>query len=128
MMKQRVARRTAPVADMINQHETPLVLWSNKSGSEITGTISPAFLPLKVLTMANMEHPYYTGFLADLHDAYPVIDNHLAIAKNGDALTSWRQQTDIAPPLRQYELIQYDIMFGSKYGMPSFFPSNYSGS
>src|SRR5690606_35917885 len=52
-MTSRVASRTAPAADMMLQHETPLVLWSNKRGAERgTGTISPAFLPLHILDMA----------------------------------------------------------------------------
>ncbi len=70
-MANRVASRTAPAADMMLQHETPLVLWSNKRGAERgTGTISPAFLPLHILDMAGMQHPYYTGFLRQLHERY----------------------------------------------------------
>lgn len=122
-MQKRVASRTASAEEMIIQHETPLIVWSNKSGTQNTGTISPAFLPLKILNLANMTHPYYTGFLAELHDAYPVIDNHLIIAKDGSARENWQQQGEIPTLLRQFQLLQYDMMFGYRYGVKSFFPA-----
>ena len=60
------------------QHETPLVVWSNRTGAvQDIGSISPAFLPLHVLETAGISHPYYTGFLGDLHDRYGVVDRNM---------------------------------------------------
>ena len=54
---------------MTAEHQTPLVIWSNRGGTvKDIGAISPAFIPLQVLRTAGIRHPYYTGFLGQIHD------------------------------------------------------------
>ena len=54
-MKEPVASRKAPVAEMTLEHETPLVIWSNRGGKvDDFGGISPAFIPLQVLKAAGI--------------------------------------------------------------------------
>ncbi|MBJ6132386.1 LTA synthase family protein [Ochrobactrum sp. Q0168] len=123
-MQARVASRIAPAADMLLQHETPLVLWSNKRGAERgTGTISPAFLPMQILEMAGMQHPYYTGFLRQLHDQYRVVDAHAVFDGDENAEEGWQQRPPFAPLLRDYQMLQYDMIFGSLYARDRFFPA-----
>jgi len=122
-MTDRVASRVAPPDDMLLQHETPLVLWSNRHGPRRnTGTISPAFLPLQILEMAGMQHPYYTGFLGQLYDRYHIVDGHAVFDPNENAEEGWQQHPPLAPVLRDYQLLQYDIMFGKHYARDRFFP------
>jgi phosphoglycerol transferase MdoB-like AlkP superfamily enzyme len=123
-MQDRVASRIAPAADMLLQHETPLVLWSNKRGAERgTGTISPAFLPMQILEMAGMQHPYYTGFLRQLHDQYRIVDAHAVFDGDENADEGWQQRPPFAPLLRDYQMLQYDMIFGSSYARDRFFPA-----
>ncbi|WHS32290.1 sulfatase-like hydrolase/transferase [Brucella sp. NM4] len=122
-MQERVASRIAPARDMLLQHETPLVLWSNKRGAERgTGTISPAFLPMQILEMVGMQHPYYTGFLRQLHDQYRVVDAHAVFDSGENADEGWQQRPPFAPLLRDYQMLQYDMIFGSSYARDRFFP------
>ena len=124
-MANRVASRTASAEDMMLQHETPLVLWSNKRGAERgTGTISPAFLPLHILDMAGMQHPYYTGFLRQLHERYRVVDNHAVFDRSENAEEGWQQRPPFPPLLRDYQMLQYDMIFGSNFARERFFPSH----
>lgn len=121
-MTARVASRTAPAADMAREHETPLVLWSSKSGIQReTGTISPAFLPLHILNMAGVSHPFYTDFLGALHDQYAVIDNHVLFATDGATQENWQRNAEWPKLVRDYQLIQYDQMFGQDYAGERFF-------
>ncbi len=128
-MKTRVARRTAPSSEMLMQHETPLVLWSNKHGAERgTGTISPAFLPMQILEMAGMHHPYYTGFLRQLHERYRIVDAHAVFDREENAEEGWQQRPPFPPLLRDYQLLQYDMIFGRNYARGRFFPDQQAGS
>jgi phosphoglycerol transferase MdoB-like AlkP superfamily enzyme len=121
-MTTRVASRTAPASQMAREHETPLVLWSSKSGIQReTGTISPAFLPLHVLNMAGVSHPFYTDFLGSLHDKYAVIDNHVLFSSDGTTQENWQREAEWPQIVRDYQLIQYDQMFGQDYAGPRFF-------
>ncbi|MBC2884267.1 LTA synthase family protein [Ochrobactrum sp. CM-21-5] len=123
-MDTRVASRIAPASDMLMQHETPLVLWSNKRGAQIgTGTISPAFLPMQILEMAGMHHPYYTGFLRQLHERYRIVDAHTVFDTDEKAIEGWQQRPPFPPMLRDYQMLQYDMIFGRNYARDRFFPN-----
>ena len=122
-MKEPVASRRAPLAQMKAEHETPLVIWSNRSGPRSdVGTISPAFLPLEVLKAAGMEHPYYTGFLGMVRDRFPVVDRHLLVDRDGQAVPDWARGSKIDPLVRDFRLLQYDVMFGDRHAIGRFFP------
>ncbi len=120
-----VAPRKGSPEEMGRNRETPLVIWSNRSGPvEDLGAISPAFLPLHVLNTAGISHPYYTGFLAALHERYDVVDRSLLLNKDGEATPDWSRAKSIDPAIRDLRLLQYDIIFifGKKHGAPRFFP------
>ncbi|MCF3641929.1 LTA synthase family protein [Rhizobium sp. TRM95111] len=118
------SRRGTP-AQMKKEHETPLVIWSNKSGVlEDVGTISPAFLPYYVLSQAGYEHPYYTGFLGRVHDRYDVVDRYMLIDRNNRAKADWSRQKQVDGLIRDYRFLQHDMMFGRQHGMERFFPTH----
>ncbi|MHA6684325.1 LTA synthase family protein [Mesorhizobium sp. A556] len=124
-LKDNVAPRKEKPDLMRQHHETPLVLWSNKTGPvKDVGAISPAFLPLHVLNTAGITHPYYTGFLGALNERYHVIDRNLLLSAEGDATPDWAQQKEIDPSIRDFRFLQYDIMFGKRRAAPDFFPES----
>ncbi|HTV71757.1 MAG TPA: LTA synthase family protein [Rhizobiaceae bacterium] len=118
-----VAPRTGPAADMRENRETPLVIWSNRLGRVTNiGTVSPSFLPLHVLEAAGFNHPYYTGTLRDLREQYSVIDRYLLIDGKGDATPDWQRQGASSPALDNLRRLQFDVMFGERHAAPKFFP------
>ena len=103
--------------------QTPLVIWSNRSGPvEDIGAVSPAFLPYHILTTAGITHPYYTGFLGEMREHYRVVDRNLLLTPAGEATPDWSRQKEIDPAIRDFRLIQYDMMFGKRHAAPDFFP------
>jgi phosphoglycerol transferase MdoB-like AlkP superfamily enzyme len=128
-LKEMVPPRREPIGDLLEHHETPLVVWSNRTGPvRNIGTVSPSFLPLLVLESAGIEHPYYTGFLSRMRDDYRVIDRHALMAPDGAGTLDWLQAKTIDPDAQAFRLLQYDIMFGSRFGKERFFPSPATGS
>ena len=83
ILKNNTPPRKAPIDDMLREHGTPLVVWSNKTGTVDTGTISPSLIPEQILKLAGMTHPYYTGFLGKVRAKYRVIDRQLLLNPDG---------------------------------------------
>ena len=124
-MKGITAARKGSAEQMKKEHETPLVIWSNKTGAEKEiGTISPAFLSYYILKEAGFEHPYYTGFLGAVHDKLRVIDRYMLIDAKGNATAEWARKKAIDPLVRDFRFLQHDIMFGKQYGLERFFDSH----
>lgn len=118
-----VATRKASVTTMKREHETPLVVWSSKRGvQKDIGSVSPSQLPYYIVRMAGYRHPYYTGMLGRVSERYSVIDRHLLIGRNNKAQADWALSGRIDPLIRDYRLLQHDVMFGEGYGLGRFFP------
>lgn len=118
-----VATRKASVETMKREHETPLVVWSSKRGVQRDiGSVSPSQLPYYIVHMAGYRHPYYTGMLGRVAERYAVIDRHQLIGRNNKAQADWALSGRIDPLVRDYRLLQHDVMFGEGYGMERFFP------
>jgi phosphoglycerol transferase MdoB-like AlkP superfamily enzyme len=118
-----VATRKASVETMKREHETPLVVWSSKRGvQKDIGSVSPSQLPYYIVRMAGYRHPYYTGMLGRVAERYAVIDRHQLIGRNNKAQADWALSGRIDPLIRDYRLLQHDVMFGEGYGMDRFFP------
>lgn len=118
-----VATRKASVTTMKREHETPLVVWSSKRGvQKDIGSVSPSQLPYYIVRMAGYRHPYYTGMLGRVSERYSVIDRHLLIGRNNRAQPDWALSGRIDPLIRDYRLLQHDVMFGEGYGLGRFFP------
>lgn len=121
-LKKPVPDRLEPVDKMTLHRETPLVIWSNRTGTTETGTISPAFIPLEIFRTAGIEHPYYTGFLGQVHDRYPVVERNMLISTGKLDMPNWAREKWLPPVVRNYRWLQYDMMFGDKKGAASYFP------
>jgi len=122
-LKDNVAPRREPADQMLKHRQTPLVVWSNKTGpvSDL-GPVSPAFLPYHILKTAGITHPYYTGFLGSLNDRYSVVDRNMLLPRNGEAAMDWLRQKQVDPAIRDFRYLQYDMMFGKRHAAPDFFP------
>ncbi|QKD18194.1 LTA synthase family protein [Mesorhizobium sp. NZP2077] len=123
-LKDNVAPRKEPTPEAaLEHHQTPLIIWSNRSGPvENLGAVSPAFLPYHILTAAGITHPYYTGFLGEVREHYRVVDRNLLLTPAGEATPDWSRQKEIDPTINDFRLIQYDMMFGKRGAAPDFFP------
>nr|WP_296084113.1 LTA synthase family protein [uncultured Agrobacterium sp.] len=123
-MPDMVATRRAPLATMKTEHETPLVVWSSRTGLQNRiGTVSPALLPYHVLKTAGFDDPFYTGVLGKVHASHSVIDRHMLMERNGSAVPDWSIAPAIIPPaLSAYRQLQFDMMFGEQFGKDRFFP------
>jgi len=122
-MKDIVADRNAPLDALSAQHETPLVLWSNRTGAiKDVGSISPAFLPLYLMKAAGFSHPYYTGFLGAVHDRYRAVDRNMLVARTGPETPNWSRSEPIDPLIRDFRYLQHDMIFGKRFGEKAFFP------
>ncbi len=119
-----VATRRAPLETMRQEHETPLVVWSSKTGlHNRIGTISPALLPYHVLKTAGFDDPFYTGILGKVQSSYSVIDRHMLVEKDGSAVPDWATAPEEIPSvINEYRQLQFDMMFGKQFGKERFFP------
>jgi phosphoglycerol transferase MdoB-like AlkP superfamily enzyme len=122
-LKDNVAPRKEAPDKMLLHHETPLVVWSNRTGpAPDMGAVSPAFLPYHILKTAGITHPYYTGFLGEISQRYRVVDRNMLMKEDGAAIADWSRQKNIDPEIRDFRLLQYDMMFGKHRATPNFFP------
>ena len=71
---------------------------------------------------AGISHPYYTGFLGETRENYSVVDRNLLLKPSGEATPDWARQKEIDPAIRDFQLLQYDMMFGKRLSAPDFFP------
>ena len=119
------ASRKGSPEQMRKEHETPLVVWSNRTGPrKDIGTVSPAFLSYHILKQAGYEHPYYTGFLGDVHERVSVVDRYMLFDAEGNATADWSRGRSVDPLLKDFRLVQHDMMFGRQHGLDRFFPSH----
>lgn len=121
-LKNPVPDRKEAADKMALHRETPLVVWSNRSGTTETGSISPAFLPLEIFRTAGIEHPYYTDFLAGVRDQYRVVERNMLIDAAGRPTADWARAKQPAAIIRDFRFLQFDIMFGKRHGAPAYFP------
>ncbi|GIP35243.1 LTA synthase family protein [Paenibacillus sp. J2TS4] len=94
--------------DFLNKmYRVPVLVWNNFLSLEKTNIdLSPSFLGPYVLDMAEVKGSYYTDFLLDLSARIPVIPpkDHYEAMNVSEA------------DLKEYETLQYDILFGEQRG------------
>jgi phosphoglycerol transferase MdoB-like AlkP superfamily enzyme len=118
-----VATRKASVPTMKREHETPLVVWSSKRGvQKDIGSVSPSQLPHVIVRLAGYRHPYYTGVLGRVAERYTVVDRHQLIGRNAKSQADWSMAGGVDPLIRDYRMLQHDVMFGEGFGLQRFFP------
>lgn len=92
-------------------YKTPFVIWNNYLPEEKEDLyMSPSFLSPYILEKANLKGTYYTDFLKELYKKIPVLPT-----KDHYAELNIKEED-----LKEYETLQYDIMFGERHGYASF--------
>src|SRR3954453_22741946 len=108
---------------MGRDHETPLVLGSNRRGPiRNVGSISPAFIPYYLMRTAGFTHPYYTGFHGEVREGYRVVGRNVLVVPKNETQENGSKQRELDPVIRDFRYLEYDIMFGNSLGTPAFFP------
>ncbi|NEW06249.1 LTA synthase family protein [Paenibacillus sp. SYP-B3998] len=90
-------------------HNTPFVIWNNfvpKDQEKTNLHLSPSFLGPTLLHLAGIQGSYYTDYLYDLSQKIPVIPPN----------DMWDKYQIKASDLNDYAKLQYDNLFGSRYG------------
>lgn len=92
---------------LTKMYRTPLLVWNNylPEGREDL-YMSPSFLGPYILEKAQLKGTYYTDYLKELYKKIPVIPPQDYYAKMNIK----------AEDLKDYEKLQYDIMFGEQHG------------
>ncbi|TCP69221.1 LTA synthase family protein [Baia soyae] len=94
--------------DFLNKmYRTPLMVWNNYLPEHQDKLdISSAFVGPYLLNLAQKEGTYYTDYLYNLSKRFPVIPPEDSYKKVGVK----------AEDLTDYRMLQYDILFGKRYG------------
>lgn len=87
-------------------YETPLVTWANyKDLQKYTTPLSSSQLAIEILKDSGIKYPSYFNELLEIRNKYPYLTNYL------------NNKTELAndKSIKDYYMIQYDIMFGRQY-------------
>jgi phosphoglycerol transferase MdoB-like AlkP superfamily enzyme len=94
--------------DHLNTYNTPLLVWDNYSGEKGELTMSAPLIGPYLLDRAGVEGNHLTNYLFSLFNA-----GHRYLLAD-----KW--QTDVQFPaeaMKDYSMLQYDILFGERYGV-----------
>jgi phosphoglycerol transferase MdoB-like AlkP superfamily enzyme len=91
--------------DYQNMYTTPITVWSNyETNLDIASSLSPNFLSLEILKLAKIEPQYQFSFLQSLSQTDKILNKYLIPKFSPEQL-------------KNYELIQYDLISGKQYGL-----------
>lgn len=91
------------VANNIKMHSTPLSAWSNFNQKfNFPSQISPNFLPLEILKLSNIQPKYQFAYLNKLYQDGSILNKNIT-------------NNFTVEELNDYNLIQYDLLFGKQY-------------
>lgn len=93
------------ITNEIKMHTTPLAVWSNyKINLSLPQNISPSFLSLEILRLADITPKYQFAYLKSINSTNTILNQKLPTKFTPDQL-------------KNYELVQYDLIFGKQYGI-----------
>ncbi|MDD4027437.1 MAG: sulfatase-like hydrolase/transferase, partial [Candidatus Shapirobacteria bacterium] len=93
------------IYDQTKMHSTPITVWANfKTNLNLPKEISPSFLSLEILKLANITPKYQFAYLNSISSSSNVLSQSIPLKFNSDQL-------------KKYELVQYDLLFGKQYGI-----------
>ncbi|HPT65931.1 MAG TPA: LTA synthase family protein [Candidatus Woesebacteria bacterium] len=89
----------------LKMYSTPVAIWSNfKTNLDLPKLISPNFLSLEILKLAQIKPKYQYSFLESIEKTDTVLKQNFSTKLTKEQLEN-------------YELIQYDLVSGKKYGI-----------
>ncbi|QUG86143.1 LTA synthase family protein [Bacillus nitratireducens] len=94
--------------------QTPLLMYANFDiPNDNLGLVSPIYFSNLVLDYAGLNKVPFYQFLSKLYEEIPVFRDELKVGKDGEVIKSLTaKQKEM---LKQYELIQYDLLVGKQY-------------
>lgn len=91
-------------SDQLQTHITPLTIWSNyQTNIPKLNNISPSFLSNQIINLANLNPEYQFKFTQQFQDQDLILNKKINIDEK------------IKTKLNDYQLIQYDLLFGKRY-------------
>ncbi len=89
----------------LKYYTTPLATWSNfRDMRSFSNVISPSHLSYEMLKDAGVDYPSYLNIIPQLESKYPIMHlKNMELVNPEDEL------------VKDYRLIQYDLLFGNKY-------------
>lgn len=107
--------------DQLRLHSTPALVWANFPAkfAEGDGAMSPPMVWPEVLRVAGISHPFYTGLLERVGSRQLGISRAVSLDGQGKLMS---QPAEADPALHDYELIEYDLLFGRRHGLTKLFP------
>ncbi|MCQ6358344.1 LTA synthase family protein [Bacillus cereus] len=94
--------------------QTPLLMYANFDiPNDNLGLVSPIYFSNLVFDYAGLNKVPFYQFLSKLYEEIPVLRDELRIGKDGEAIKSLTEKQK--EMLKQYELIQYDLLVGKQY-------------
>lgn len=94
--------------------QTPLLMYANfDMPNDNLGLVSPIYFSNLVFDYAGLTKVPFYQFLSKLYEEIPVLRDELRIGKDGKAIKSLTEKQK--EMLKQYELIQYDLLVGKQY-------------
>ncbi len=89
----------------LKYYTTPLATWSNfRDMRSFSSVISPSHLSYEMLKDAGVDYPNYLNIIPKLETKYPIMHlKNMELVNPEDEL------------VKDYRLIQYDLLFGNKY-------------
>jgi len=107
---------------VLAMHTTPGLIWATdgQTATRADGVTGMSYFVAYVLETAGISHPYYTGFLLTAHAGSPAMNHNLVCAPDGQPVGSIPKSSQAV--INDYELLQYDMVFGKQYAAESLFP------
>jgi phosphoglycerol transferase MdoB-like AlkP superfamily enzyme len=95
-------------------HQTPLLVAANFPLDEKNlGTIAPSFFGPMVMSLTGQKQPAYYQLLEQIKQQIPGVSPTVYVDGNGNATTNLND--DQKKLLHDYELVQYDLLYGKGY-------------
>jgi phosphoglycerol transferase MdoB-like AlkP superfamily enzyme len=100
-------------------HETPLLIAANDSLQQKSlGTVSPSFFGPLMFRLAGLQEPPFYQLLDAVARQLPGVSRNVYVDKNGKPSTELI--ADQKTLLHDYELVQYDLLYGKGYAQSMF--------
>ena len=97
-----------------SRYTVPFFIWANYDIEEAYyEKISVNYLSTLTMELAGVELPEYNQYLSRLYQVLPVV-NSLGYADAEGMYHYFREENELTPYLKGYELVQYDYLFGKK--------------
>ncbi|MET3194883.1 LTA synthase family protein [Bacillus sp. OAE603] len=87
-------------------HSVPAIVWSNFLPKQKDFRLSANMLPSYVLDLVNLNNDRFYSFMSDMRQHGQAVTTIPSFAKNENQNQKW---------IDKYKLLQYDILFGSKF-------------